>query len=48
MIKQKTKTLIQILQKTPSNEIKWQELIKYLIELEKISAILISFILFPE
>jgi hypothetical protein len=35
MIKQKTKTLIQILQKTPSNEVKWQELIKYLIELEK-------------
>ena len=35
MIKEKTKALIQLLERTPSNEVKWAELIKYLIELEK-------------
>ena len=35
MIKEKTKALIQLLERTPSNEIKWKELIKYLKELEK-------------
>jgi len=35
MMKQKTKTLIQLLEKTPSNEIKWVELIKWLKEYEK-------------
>ena len=35
MIKEKTKALYQLLERTPSNEIKWKELIKYLKELEK-------------
>jgi len=35
MIKDKTKALIQMLERTQSNEVKWVELIKYLIELEK-------------
>ena len=35
MIKQETKALIQLLQKTQSNEVKWAELVKYLIKLEK-------------
>ena len=35
MIKDKTKALIQMLERTQSNEIKWVELIKYLKELEK-------------
>ena len=35
MIKEKTKALIQLPERTPSNEIKWKELIKYLRELEK-------------
>jgi len=35
MIKDKTKALIQMLERTQSNEVKWVELIKYLKELEK-------------
>jgi|TARA_B110000858_G_C17748797_1_gene448646 hypothetical protein len=35
MIKEKTKALYQLLERTPSNEVKWKELIKYLKELEK-------------
>ena len=37
MIKEKTKALYQLLERTPSNEVKWKELIKYLRELEKIA-----------
>ena len=35
MIKDKTKALIQMLERTESNHLKWVELIKYLKELEK-------------
>ena len=35
MIKEKTKALYQLLERTPSNEIKWKELNKVLKELEK-------------
>ena len=35
MIKEKTKALIQMLERTPSNEAKWKLLLTYLKELEK-------------